>query len=151
MIMPNLYSIDIKLYATAYIIADNEEEAREIVENYRNNAMEVPTTADDWEVPINGETFNADMPEFSLSPAMTIVGPEEGHYLELVQEFADEDADTNPKYERAARAAGWIIGDEAGWDASLIIHKSNADDRAGKEYGGTWRDVCEAEGIKVEE
>jgi hypothetical protein len=87
-----LFSIDVKIYATAYILAETEEEAQEAANGLKSSYIEVQCgyVGDDLE--ICGGTFSPDMPELSLSPAMTIHGPDEGDTVELVEEFEEEDA-----------------------------------------------------------
>lgn len=73
-----LYSIDVKVYATAYIKADNEKAALEIARYLKNDTFECGNPLDS-EVPVVGLDFDdPDLPEVSLSPVMTIHGPDEG-------------------------------------------------------------------------
>lgn len=88
--MPNLYSIDVTIHATAYIMADSKEEAFQALNDRKDTGFELPTTSNDLDMPINGETFHAEMPEFSLSPAMTFVGAETSVVMEIVAEFDEE-------------------------------------------------------------
>lgn len=70
-----LYAIDVRLAATAYIKANSPEQARQIAEQMELNTIEV---ANDGlcDVPIYAGNFDADeLPDKSLSPAMTIWGP----------------------------------------------------------------------------
>lgn len=71
-----LFSTDLRLYATVYILAESAEEAAKIAAGLANETMEVPE-AEYNDLPIYGGMFNADMPEVSLSPAMTIAPIEE--------------------------------------------------------------------------
>lgn len=67
-----LYSIDIPVFATAYVKAADEEEALKQAIALGNSGLELPEV---WEgeVPIFGKRFDhPDMPDVSLSPAMTI-------------------------------------------------------------------------------
>jgi ribosomal protein L21E len=69
-----LYSVNIKICATAYIHADTPEQAMQIARDMQNDCLEV---REDWdgEVPITGAQYDdPDLPEVSLSPAMTIHG-----------------------------------------------------------------------------
>jgi hypothetical protein len=73
----NVYSIDIKICATAYIKAETEEQAMEIAkrEFVENSGMELPDNLDWLEMPITGMDYDSpDLPAVSLSPAMTFHG-----------------------------------------------------------------------------
>lgn len=71
-----IYGIDIKVYATAYIRADNEKQAAERAASLENAVLQVQDAGS--EVAISGRDFaDPALPDLSLSPAMTIVGPEE--------------------------------------------------------------------------
>ena len=73
--MKQLFSIDVRMYATAYIRADSAEEATAIAKGLKDSAMEVATDSG-GDVEISGLQFDdPDLPDISLSPAMTIVGP----------------------------------------------------------------------------
>ncbi len=79
-----LYSIDIQIWATAYIKADSAKEAEAIARAFKGYTLELEEQ--DGEVPISGQRYsNPDLPDVSLSPAMTIVGPE-GQQAELVED-----------------------------------------------------------------
>lgn len=72
-----IYSQDVKLFATAYVVADNEEEAARIIAEHfgEGQTAELPTGyAGDFE--ISGAAFGEYLPEVSLSPAVTFYGPE---------------------------------------------------------------------------
>jgi hypothetical protein len=78
-----LYSIDVQLWATAYIKADSAEEAEQIARGLKGSALELEEQ--DGEVPISGAMYDdPELPDVSLSPAMSIVGPE-GQSAELVK------------------------------------------------------------------
>jgi len=71
----NLYSIDVRVYATAYIRAGSEEAALAIAKGLKDSALELN---EQWggDMVITGLTFdNPDLPDVSLSPSMTIIGP----------------------------------------------------------------------------
>lgn len=80
--MPKLFSIDVKVYATAYIVADTQEEAQAIANGLKDGNIE--------EHEIYGGSFHSDMPEISFSPAMSIYGADEGVTVDEVDDFADE-------------------------------------------------------------
>jgi hypothetical protein len=72
--MTKLFSGEIMIAATVYVVADSEEEARKAIEDLHGNGIEFSDRRqmigeDLW---MTGESFNADMPAVSLSPAMTI-------------------------------------------------------------------------------
>jgi hypothetical protein len=77
----NVYSVDIKICATAYIKAESEEKAIEIAnrEFAKNSGMELPDNLGWLEMPITGLSYDSpDLPDVSLSPAMTFYGPFNG-------------------------------------------------------------------------
>ncbi len=68
-----VFSTDLRLYATAYIVAESQEKADEIAKGLAESFVSMPEGycgPDGLEV--WGGTFNENMPEISLSPAMTI-------------------------------------------------------------------------------
>lgn len=88
-----LYRIDIKIAATAYIKADTPEAALEVAKDWGRDlcspVIRAPHHEDAWlgEVPISGRRFNdAALPDASISPAMTILGPTEGAKPEEVEQ-----------------------------------------------------------------
>lgn len=93
-----LYSIDIKIYGTAYIKADSEEEAlQKARENLTQVGLEFPchfrdliSDHADGNIFMTGERFNPDMPEISFSPAMTSDGPDPDAEVELHADFNQE-------------------------------------------------------------
>lgn len=69
-----VFHIDIRVAATAYIVADTPEEARKKAESLNGFGLIVA-----GESILSAEPFDSpDLPELSLSPAMTIVAPYEG-------------------------------------------------------------------------
>lgn len=68
--MKNVYSIDLKVAATAYVRANSKEEAIEALKAEIGDwcAHADLETSDDW---LDSE----DLPAVSLSPAMTVWGP----------------------------------------------------------------------------
>lgn len=70
----NVYSMDIRIVGTAYVKAENEREARRKVRELRLSGLEVG--GDEM---ISGRPYDhPDLPEVSLSPAMTIHLPVRG-------------------------------------------------------------------------
>ncbi len=75
--MSKLFSIDVRLYATAYIKAETEAAALEIAKGLSGSCLEMHEDMD-AELPISGKDFESeDLPDVSLSPAMTVHGPNE--------------------------------------------------------------------------
>jgi hypothetical protein len=79
--MTRVFAVDIKIWATAYIRAVDEEEAIEKLQSLRNESLELPNT--DWADEdeeiigprISGRQYDdPELPEVSLSPAVTIDG-----------------------------------------------------------------------------
>lgn len=88
--MSNVYSIDVKIYATAYIRADSEAEALKIAKAMKDDCLEL--CEQDGDPAISGLNYdNPDLPGVSLSPAMTIYGPDEGDLPDCVHEGGEED------------------------------------------------------------
>lgn len=83
--MANLYSIDIKVVATAYIKADSEEEALEKVKGLHLDGIEVS-----GDIISERQFDDPDLPEISLSPAMTLYEPIDDH-AELIDIPEDEE------------------------------------------------------------
>lgn len=72
-----LFSIEVPIVATAYIKADSADEARTIARGLEGSALYLP---DEWEgqVDISGkDNDDPDLPDISLSPAMTILETDE--------------------------------------------------------------------------
>ena len=81
-----LYSIDVRIYATAYIRAGSEAEALEIARNMKGAALHLPDEIDCGDVPISGLDYgNDELPDLSLSPEMTIHGPDADDFVEEVE------------------------------------------------------------------
>lgn len=92
--MKKLFNVDVAIIATAYIVAESEEEAQKIANDVIGHAIEFSSRRQsigvDDEIVITGETYSAEMPEFSLSPAMTINGPQgRVHFSEDLEEEID--------------------------------------------------------------
>jgi hypothetical protein len=95
----NLYSVDIKLCATAYIKAESEEEAMQIAKQTYGEAgegvdgAELPT-GEGMNIIVDGTRFGPDMPEVSISPAVAFYGPwSEKTHAELVENDINLDRD----------------------------------------------------------
>lgn len=95
--MSKLFSIDVKIYGTAYIQADTAEEALEKIKAFNHTGIQFSDRRQDIgefadrELIMTGECYSPDMPEISLSPVMTIHGPDEDAVAELALDFADVD------------------------------------------------------------
>ncbi|MEQ1950890.1 hypothetical protein [Mesorhizobium sp. CN2-181] len=94
----NLYSLDIKICATAYIKAETEEEALAIAQGM-TDSIELQTD-EEKEIAISGRQYDdPDLPDISISPAITFHGPwnEGGSDISLSEENIpsgeDEDSD----------------------------------------------------------
>lgn len=80
-----IYGIDVKIYGTAYIRADNEKQAAERAASLENVILQVRDAGS--EVAISGRNFtDPALPDLSISPAMTIVGPEDDDEPELLED-----------------------------------------------------------------
>jgi hypothetical protein len=87
----NLYSINVRIYATAYIKADSEREARRIARELKGDVLQLRED-EDAELPISDRQYDdPDLPDVSLSPAMTIHGIDRGEPIELSEENIDEE------------------------------------------------------------
>lgn len=90
--MANLYSIDVRLTATAYIVADSEAEAFKIARGaFDNTGGELPTGEAD--VTVDGGTYSADMPEVSLSPAVTFDAFADDASVTFEEELEEDEQD----------------------------------------------------------
>ena len=79
-----IYSIAVTIYATAYVRAGTPEEAEVKAANLENLALEVEDRAS--EVPISGlQLSDPALPDISLSPAMTVIGPDKDDVPELAE------------------------------------------------------------------
>ncbi len=90
--MTKLYSADIVINATAYIMAESAEEAVEKLSSIHDDGIEFSSrrqTISDG-IEMTGERYGPDMPEISLSPAMTIRAPY--RTVSLVEDFDEGDA-----------------------------------------------------------
>ncbi len=80
-----VWSVDVKITATAYIRAETQEEALKLAKELEGDGLEL--FEQDGDLPISGKQYDdPDLPDVSLSPAMTVHGPEEGN----VPERADD-------------------------------------------------------------
>lgn len=83
----NIYSVDVQVCATAYVLANSEEEALGLIQRLRNQTLELEEDGD----LISGAPFDdPNFPDLSLSPAMTIHGVWPGSPV-VFQEERDAD------------------------------------------------------------
>lgn len=88
----NLYQVELKIFATAYIKASSEDEAIAAAKELQGQS---PAIADsEGDIPISGLAFNdPELPDVSISPAMTI-GSVSGN-VEVAEEDISEEQETS--------------------------------------------------------
>ncbi|TAJ97169.1 MAG: hypothetical protein EPO10_29690 [Reyranella sp.] len=87
--MSKVYSVDIKVYATAYIKAESAEEALSIARGLKDGTLAADKAAYWSDVEISDRQLDdPDLPDVSLSPAMSIHGPDDDAVA-----YSDEDDD----------------------------------------------------------
>ncbi len=80
-----VYSIAVTIYGTAYIRAETPKDAFEKAASLENTLLEVSDAGS--EVAISGAKLSDPaLPEISLSPAMTVIGPDKGGVPELAED-----------------------------------------------------------------
>lgn len=80
-----IYSIAVTIYATAYVRAGSSAEAKAKVAALENDVLEVADAGS--EVAISGlKLSDPDLPDVSLSPAMTVIGPDKDDMPELAED-----------------------------------------------------------------
>jgi hypothetical protein len=80
----SIYSITVTVFATAYIRAGSADEAKAKAFALENHVLEIEDAGS--EVAISGLKLNdPELPDISLSPAMTVIGPEKDDTPELVE------------------------------------------------------------------
>lgn len=80
----SIYSITVTVYATVYVRAGSPEEAKAKAAALENHALEIADAGS--EVAISGlKLSDPDLPDVSLSPAMTLVGPDKDDMPELAE------------------------------------------------------------------
>jgi len=81
----SVYSIAVTIYATAYIRAASPHEAKAKAEALENHALEVLDAGS--EVAISGLPLaDPALPDVSLSPAMTVIGPDKDDAPERLED-----------------------------------------------------------------
>ncbi len=77
-----LYRCDVQIAGTAYIRADTVQEATRMAKRLKDRSPQIEDS--DGDVPISGLAYdNPDLPDLSLSPAMTIHGIWPGEFPSL--------------------------------------------------------------------
>lgn len=100
----DIYSIDIRITATAYIRASSEAHARTLANGLTGDCLEVAGVGQS-EVAISGLPFDhPELPDVSLSPAMTIWGAQ--GVAEIAQDNANRTEETAEA--KAARAVDYL-------------------------------------------
>jgi hypothetical protein len=91
----NVWSIDVKIYGTAYIKAETAEEALKIAQALKGEAIQFSDRRQQVseDIFVTGERYTKDLPPVSLSPVMELHGPDEGVVPNLSDELEDEDDD----------------------------------------------------------
>lgn len=94
--MKKLYQTGVLIAATAYILADSEEEANIIANALTDDYTGIEFSSRRQEVAdglfVTGERFGTDLPGLSLSPAMTIQPTPTKQVVDLVEEFDETEA-----------------------------------------------------------
>ncbi|MBO6507370.1 MAG: hypothetical protein JJ979_02605 [Roseibium sp.] len=65
-----VYSADLKVWATAYIVAESEEEAQQIANELSN--LTVGLSKHQADIEVSEAMINTDLPKCSLSPVCTV-------------------------------------------------------------------------------
>lgn len=81
----SIYRVDVVVYASLYVRADDADQARARASGLENLVLEVADTGRS-EVPICGLRYDDPaLPDVSLSPAMTVIGPGDNDEPELAE------------------------------------------------------------------
>ena len=93
--MTKLFQTEIMICASLYIVADSVEEANEKADALTNSRAHIEFSDRRQEIGydlyMTGESFSPDMPEMSLSPAMTIQYSPTKASCYLSEEFDEDD------------------------------------------------------------
>ena len=94
-IIMKLYSRNIAIAGTVYILANDENEAQKAYDSLRHTHLTIREN-DDGDLPVYGGDYHPGMPDLSLSPNMTVHGVFPNDMsgpagFEEVEEFPDED------------------------------------------------------------
>ena len=81
----SIYSIAVTVYATAYVRAASPDEAKAKAAALENRVLEAEDAGS--EVAISGlKLSDPALPDVSLSPAMTVIGPDKDDTPELLED-----------------------------------------------------------------
>lgn len=144
-----IYGINIDIVATAYIRANSPEEAMKIAVGLR---LSCPTilgrnaNGHDGEVEISGMQYdNPNLPDISLSPAMTINGPTTGATPDMVH-----DEDDPHDYEMLASEAGYELKENCVLNKGFYCVLAGDRDNAPTTYptaNEAWEACCRDNGL----
>lgn len=82
--MTKVYSIDVQIWATAYIKADSAEAALAIARDLKDDDIVLDEGLIGASLEVSGKRLDdPELPDVSLSPAMTIQGPDKNATPEL--------------------------------------------------------------------
>ncbi|MBO6755730.1 MAG: hypothetical protein JJ902_05355 [Roseibium sp.] len=86
-----LFSADVTIAATILVVAENEEEAKALALSTNNEFLEFSDRRQEVarDLYVTGETYSADMPQISLSPAMTLYAKPEDISMVRVDDFEE--------------------------------------------------------------
>ena len=89
--MSKLFSIEVTIIATAYIVAESAAEAQGIASDLTDTGIEFGSRRQDIgdDLCVTGESYSEDMPTVSLSPAMTLQGIVWGATVDEVEDFEE--------------------------------------------------------------
>lgn len=86
--MKKVFSLGVTIHATAYVLADNDEDAvKKAREAFMDSQIQLSDRRQEvGDVIISGERYSKRMPAVSLSPAMTL-GEVDASSVEMVDDF----------------------------------------------------------------
>lgn len=117
-----IWRVDVRLYASAYIRAKTAEEAMLIARAMKDSGPGIDGSS--GEIEICGLRYeDPDLPDVSLSPEMTIYGPDDGEIVELAHEENTEDEH--------------VAGDEEDDENFELEDDLDPDDLYGNKFMGT--------------
>jgi hypothetical protein len=93
----NIYSTDIAIYATVYVRAKDEIDAKTLIRSLDGEFLTMPQAevGMDIEMEISAAMIGPDLPDMSLSPAMTIhVEENDIASIQLADEGEDDEEET---------------------------------------------------------
>lgn len=134
--MPQVYSIDVRIYGTLYVKAESKEAALELAKQTKNSCLELPPG--EWcDLLISDERLDSpSLPEVSLSPMMTCHGPDDGDQMEVAVEpddDEDEEETTTEASVDAFRVHQMQLGEDAVEDTEELdelVHEAKSNEAA---------------------